>query len=95
MQQAFSARYPQIEQLLNDSIKFSGFAPRNPAQDEEHCCAGQAVVQMTVRRGTMEQYAIKFFLSELAFKEESALYRQGGGVDGGDLAQFLPKVCSL
>lgn len=58
-------------------------------------CAGQAVVQMAVRRDTMEQYAMKFFLSSTAFKEESALYMQEGDMKGGQFAQFLPKVLFL
>lgn len=56
---------------------------------------GQAVVQMAVRDGTMEQYAIKFFLSAAAYNEEHGLYRQGSGAQGGDLAQFLPKVLKV
>ena len=50
------------------------------------------MVQMAVRDGTRMEYAIKFFLSKTAFHEEDELYRQGSGVQGGDLAQFLPKV---
>lgn len=50
-------------------------------------------MQMAMKMGTRIEYAIKFFLSQVAFNEEVALYTQGSGEDGGDLAQFLPRVC--
>lgn len=48
---------------------------------------------MVVRKDTNEQFAIKFFLSEAAYKEEIALYQKGRGTRGGQISQFLPQVC--
>lgn len=47
---------------------------------------------MAIKKGTRLEYAIKFFFSGAAFNEERRLYQQGSGLEGGDLAQFLPQV---
>lgn len=57
--------------------------------------AGQAVVQMVVRKGTRSEYAIKFFLSTAAFKEEASLYDQDSATAGGSFSRFLPKVTPI
>lgn len=63
---------------------------KNSARDPSH--AGQAVVQMVVQKGTRLEYAIKFFVSDLAFIEERCLYSQYNSGHGEAFAKFLPKV---
>jgi hypothetical protein len=41
------------------------------------------------------EYAIKFFISRVAFNAELAMYDSKGDTQGSSLAQFLPKVHSL
>jgi hypothetical protein len=65
----------------------------------EHCnrmsCAGQAVVQMAKSQYDGLEYAIKFFISRVAFNAELAMYDSKGDTQGSSLAQSSPKVYSL
>jgi hypothetical protein len=52
------------------------------------------VVQMAKSQYDGLEYAIKFFISRVAFNAELAMYDSRGDTQGSSLAQFLPKVCS-
>lgn len=48
---------------------------------------------MSVRKDTKQEYASNFYMSKAAFLEEAGLYQKGSDSQGGELAQFVPKVC--
>jgi hypothetical protein len=53
--------------------------------------AGQAIVQMAKCWHSGREYAMKFYISKLAFAAEQALYLD----PSNSLTQFLPRVCVL
>ena len=53
-----------------------------------NCGAGQAVVQVVEDSRTHVQYAMKFYLSPNAFRDEKALYEDSSQ----PLGRFLPEV---